>query len=152
MFRSYHLMSLATVFVLLMSACVPPAAAADKDGFEDKFNVAPADFASAGRNDYFILEPGYQLTLEGQDEGKPARLVITVLDQTRTVDGVETRVVEERETLGDDTVEVSRNFFAVDRRTNDVYYFGEDVDVYKNGRVANHGGSWIAGQDGAHYG
>ena len=67
MFRRFNPPSLATVCVLLISACAPLAAAADKDGVEDKFNVAPADFTSAGRNDYFILEPGYQLTLEGQD-------------------------------------------------------------------------------------
>jgi len=41
------------------------------------------------------------------------RLTITVLDQTRTIDGVEARVVEERETSGDELREVSRNYLAI---------------------------------------
>src|SRR5947207_2968698 len=94
---------------VLVFTVVASAVAADKDGFIDRFDVKTSDFASTGRNDYFVLEQGYQLTLEGTDEGKPARLVITVLDQTRRVDGVETRVVEERESAGDELVEVSRN-------------------------------------------
>jgi len=33
-----------------------------------------------------------------------------------------------------------------------VYYFGEDVDVYKDGAVVNHEGSWRSGVDGARFG
>ncbi len=94
------------------------------------------------------LVPGYQLVLEeGQD-----RVTITVLDETKTVDGVETRVVEERETKNGKPVEISRNYFAISKRTNSVYYFGEDVDEYRDGKVVGHGGSWLAGVDGAHFG
>jgi hypothetical protein len=35
-----------------------------------------------------------------------------VLDETKTVDGVETRIVEERETVNGKPIEVSRNYFA----------------------------------------
>ena len=126
--------------------------AADTEGFEDQFNVKPGDFATTGRNDFFILETGYQLVFEGKDNGKPARLVITVLDETKKVDGVDTRVVEERETLDGRPIEVSRNFFAIDKNKNDVYYFGEEVDEYKNGKIAGHGGAWQSGRDGARYG
>ena len=89
------------------------------------------------------MEPGYQLVLEDGDE----RLTITVLNETKMVDGVETRIVEERETKGGQPVEVSRNYFAISKRTNSVFYFGEDVDDYKDGKVAGHGGSWLAGKD-----
>ena len=34
-------------------------------------------------------------------------------------------------------------------QTKDVFYFGEDVDNYKDGKVANHAGSWLAGVRGA---
>jgi hypothetical protein len=97
--------------------------------------------ASIGRNPYFILEPGYTLVLEGGNE----RLVITVLDETLIVDGVETRVVEERETRGGNLVEVSRNYYAIDTRTKDVYYFGEDVDMYTGGQISAHRGAWLSG-------
>jgi hypothetical protein len=79
------------------------------------------------------------------------RLVVTVLDETLTVDGVETRVVEERETKNGQLVEVSRNFLAISS-SNDVYYFGEEVDVYKNGRIVNHEGAWRSGVSGARFG
>ena len=61
-------------------------------------------------------------------------LLISVLDQTRMIDGVETRIVEERRRTAPELVEVSRNFFAIDRTTGDVFYFGEEVDIYRVGR------------------
>lgn len=112
------------------------------------FGVQPSEWTSTGRNPYFVLEPGYALVLENGGE----RLVVTVLDETRVVDGVTTRVVEERETKNGDPVEVSRNFFAMSSRTNAVFYFGEDVDMYKGGKVVSHEGSWQAGRDGARFG
>jgi hypothetical protein len=72
-----------------------------------------------------------------------------VLAETRKVNGVETRVVEERETKDGALVEVSRNFFAISKRTNSVFYFGEDVDMYKDGKITSHEGAWLAGVGGA---
>ena len=99
------------------------------------------EFTSTGRNAYFILEPGYQLTLEDKTGG---RLVITVLNDTKKIGNVETRVVEENESKNGKTVEISRNFYGFCRQTSSVYYFGEEVDIYKGGKIANHEGSWIA--------
>src|ERR671910_1532479 len=66
------------------------------------------NFASTGKNSYFILEPGYQVILEGEEEdGEKIQLTMSVLDETKIVDGVETRVVEERESEGGNLVEVS---------------------------------------------
>src|SRR5436190_15145244 len=67
-------------------------------GWTSDFSVNTAELVTSGRNPYFVLEPGYTLTLEGQESGKPVRLVITVLNETKTIEGVPTRVVEERET------------------------------------------------------
>ena len=112
------------------------------------FLVEKDELLSVGRNPYFILEPGYRLVLEGDG----AQLIITVLNETKKVDGVETRVVEERETKGGKLVEVARNYFAISKRTNDVFYFGEDVDMYKDGKIANHDGSWLSGVNGSKFG
>ncbi len=30
-----------------------------------------------------------------------------------------------------------------------VWYFGEDVDNFENGKLKDHGGSWLAGEKGA---
>jgi len=117
-------------------------------GWTSTFQIDPHEWTSTGRNPYFVLEPGYALVLENGGE----RLVVTVLDETRVIEGVTTRVVEERETKGGQPVEVSRNFFAMSSRSNAVFYFGEDVDVYKAGKVVSHEGSWLAGTKGARFG
>src|SRR5215510_5969697 len=116
--------------------------------FTSDFAAERDALTATGKNDYFVLEPGFQLVLEEDDE----RLVITVLNETKKVDGVETRIVEERETKGGALVEVSRNFFAISKRSGNVYYFGEEVDIYKDGKVTSHEGAWLAGEKGAKFG
>ncbi len=140
------------VWFALLVVLAGAAAMVDEQGFVDKFEVPPGDFATTGRNDYFILEPGYQHLYEGIDGGKTERLVITVLDDTKIIDGVETRVIEERESQDDQLVEVSRNFFAIDKTNGNIYYFGEEVDEYTGGKVSGHPGEWHSGVNGARYG
>jgi len=119
-----------------------------RTGWRDSFPVNKADLTDIGTNPYFILQPGHRLCLE---HGKAA-LTITVLDETKVVDGVKTRIVEERETEDGQLEEVSRNYFAIDAKTKDVYYFGEEVDIYKNGKVVRHEGCWASGVNGARFG
>ena len=109
-------------------------------------------FSSTGRNPFFVLEPGNKLVLEGREDGELVRVSITVTDKTRTINGVETRVVRERETHDGELVEISRNFFAICNRNNSVVYFGEEVDFYEDGEIVGHEGSWHAGTDGARAG
>jgi hypothetical protein len=116
--------------------------------FTESFDVDKAELVSVGTNRFFILAPGFQLVLQG----KATVLTVTVLKETKMVDGVETRVVEERETVKGALAEVSRNYFAISKRTSDVFYFGEDVDMYKNGRVVSHEGAWLSGVNGARFG
>ena len=125
---------------------------ANIQGWQETFAVDTKELATEGASTYFVLKPGYQATYEGKEGGKPARLVITVLPEVETVGGVQTRVVEEREWHGGELIEVSRNFFAIHPKTGDVYYFGEDVDMYKNGRVVSHEGAWRHGSNGARFG
>jgi hypothetical protein len=117
-------------------------------GWLQSFGVNEKALATEGTNPYFVLKPGFRATFQGRD----GRLVITVLDETLKVGGVNTRVVEEREWRGEQLVEVSRNYFAIDPGTTDVFYFGEDVDVYKDGKVITHEGSWRHGTGGASFG
>lgn len=124
----------------------------DKNAFTDTFPDDRSDLGPTGANPYFILVPGDVLEFAGMDKDKPVHLFITVLEETRKVDGVETRVIEERESEGDALVEVSRNFYAISKKTNNVYYFGEEVDMYKDGKVSGHEGTWLAGEKGARYG
>jgi hypothetical protein len=118
--------------------------AKDSKRWTAKFNTAACTWSSTGKNDYFILEPGYQVILEGREGKESVHLEITVLNETMKIGNIETRIVEEKELHDGQLEEISRNFFAICGPTNDVFYFGEDVDEYKNGKVDNHDGSWVA--------
>ena len=149
---SRALVGCVAVGVALATIRSGPTLASAKPDWTKSFAVDTVDLKTEGANRYFVLRPGYRLTLEGQEHGKAVRLVITVLAETKLVGGVETRVVEERETSGDLPLEVSRNYFAISARTNDVFYFGEDVDTYKHGKLAGHEGGWHHGADNARFG
>jgi hypothetical protein len=144
--------TLLALLVCFTAVCASAAGSSPAKGFTDSFDLDKADLSSTGRNRYFVLEPGFQLVLEGKPGSKATVLTITVLNQTKVVDGVETRVVEERETVGGQMAEVSRNYFAISKKTSDVFYFGEDVDVYKKGKVVDHEGAWLSGVNGARFG
>ena len=116
--------------------------------WRDRFDVNKADLLPTGNNPYITMQPGRVLTLRnGVDT-----LVVAVLPGTREVDGVTAGILEERETKGGKLVEVSRNLFATDKNTGDVYYFGEDVDNYKDGEIVGHESAWRAGVGGARFG
>ena len=132
------------IVTLLCASCT-------SNRWADRFDVDTGELSTIGANRYFILVPGYQLCLAGEEKGKHVELLITVLHDVHPVYGVKTRVVEERESVDGQVVEVSRNFFAISA-SGDVYYFGEEVDIYRDGKISSHGGSWIAGRDGARYG
>lgn len=115
----------------------------------DSFDEDKADLRSSGKNPYFSLQPGYVLRLRNDDGDE---LTITVLEETKMVDGVETRVVEERETEDGELTEVSLNWFAISRKTGNVYYFGEESRDYKDGKMVGQSGSWEAGKRDARFG
>src|SRR4051812_26138748 len=70
---------------------------AETDSWKENWTGGDKIFLSEGRNPYFVLVPGYELVLKGKEDGKKVDLVNTVLDEIKKIDGVETRVVEERE-------------------------------------------------------
>jgi hypothetical protein len=110
--------------------------------------VNKADLAPAGVNTYLTLQPGRALKLAaGKD-----RLTVSILPGSKIVDGVTVGVLEEREEKDGQLIEVSHNYFATDSKTGDVYYFGEDVDSYKDGKIINHESAWLAGEKGARFG
>ncbi|MDQ3968477.1 MAG: hypothetical protein M3275_08795 [Thermoproteota archaeon] len=114
--------------------------------YTSSFRTEDCTFSATGSNPYFILEPNYRQVLVANESGTEVELIITVLNETREINGTETRVVEERETENGELVEVSRNFFAICDETNSVFYFGEEVDDYENGTIVGHEGAWLAGE------
>jgi len=120
-----------------------------RERFTADFVVVKEELQSEGRNPFFILEPGYTLVLEAKEE---RRKTITVLRETRVVDGVEARVVETKIEKAGETTELSRGFYAISKRTNDVFCFGREVEIYKDREVASREGSWLAGENKATFG
>jgi uncharacterized membrane protein YkoI len=127
-------------------------AAQEEKPFTSVFGEDEKDFVSTGSNAYFILEPGWQIELEKTEGGKKLTILETVLDETKTIAGVECRAVEFKEMLDGQIKEVTRDYYAISKKTNNVYYFGEDVDVYKDGKLVGHEGAWLAGEKGNRYG
>ena len=116
--------------------------------FTDSFNTDTCTWSATGFNPYFPLQPGIRLVLEAEDEGEVEQVIIETTDQTKMVDGVMTRVIVETESIDGELTEISTNYFAECSETRDVYYFGEDVDIYEDGEVVSHDGAWLAGENG----
>lgn len=137
--------------LLLVAGVTVPALAqmADDDGWQHSFPTDQYTWTSTGENPYWSLKPGKFVALGDTDSDGSEFVLITALYETELVDGVETRVIEEREFENSELVEISRNFFAMAEDTGDVYYFGEDVDYYEDGEVVRHDGAWRAGINGA---
>jgi hypothetical protein len=134
-----------TLAAAVASLCLPACAQGGGDtSWQEAFDLSSCTMQPEGKGRYFILEPGFQTVLEGGD----TKVQITVLEETRPIAGVITRVVEEREWKDGELYEVSRNYFAMCGETRDAYYFGEDVDYYDNGKVVRHDGAWLAGENG----
>jgi hypothetical protein len=128
-----------------------PAAAGD-NAFTRDFRLEDCDFQTTGENPFFPLQPGLTTFLAGEDEGERLRLRIKVLHHTTVVGGVRTRIVEEREHVNGELVEISRNYFAHCRQNGSVFYFGEAVDIYEDGEIVSHEGAWRHGENGARAG
>lgn len=129
-----------------------PGEEAGDAGWMSEFPIDTYTMVATGANRYWSLKPGRYVVLGELEPGGDEFVVISVLDETEVVDGIETRVIEEKEYEDGELVEVSRNFFAMARRSKDIFYFGEDVDDYMDGKIVAHGGQWRAGSDGARAG
>jgi len=101
-------------------------------------------------NRYSPLTKFARCELRGTEDGEKVRVVRTLLDRTRkfTHRGRTLRaaVVEDREFASGELVERTLDYFAQgDGGT--VYYLGEKVNEYENGRLSGHGGTWLYGKD-----
>ena len=106
-------------------------------------------FGPRTSNAYFPLTPGLRVVLESDEEVA----VVHVLDETRRVGGVLTRVVEELAYEKDGEARVlterSFNYFAGCKANGAVYYFGEDVFNFRPDGSVDNEGAWLAGRNGA---
>jgi hypothetical protein len=111
--------------------------------------ITPADFTPSVTNRYFPLKPGRTLVYSGTKDGKKALNIFDTTSRTTVIDGVVTRVVEDRLYLNNTLEERTSDYYAQDRCGN-VWYFGEDTATLDaQGHVISTEGSFHAGRDGA---
>jgi hypothetical protein len=100
-------------------------------------------------NPWFPLVVGRTMIYKGVKDGKRALNIVVVTRHVKRIDGVTTRVVEDRLYLNEVLEERTRDYYAQDRCGN-VWYFGEDTATLDaNGKVTSTEGSFHAGVDGA---
>jgi hypothetical protein len=105
-------------------------------------------------NKWFPLQPGTQVVYKGftEEDGKrvPARVVQTVTDLTKVINGVRTVVVWDVDYKDGKVKESEIIFFAQDKDGN-VWLLGELREVYDEAEFVG-SRAWLAGLDGSHAG
>jgi len=151
----WHQEALAVVMAL---ACLAPSSAsvmAQKSSAPDDkleaFDRNNFDRSTKIDNKWFPLQPGMQLIYEGftreENTRVPHRVVQTVTDLTKVVNGVRAVVVWDVDHKDGELQESEIVFFAQDKDGN-VWQLGELVEIYEEGDfVGAH--AWIAGLEGA---
>lgn len=112
-------------------------------------SIHPADFTPDVTNPWFPLSQGTTYLYTGAKDGKNALDVFQVSRGTRMIDGVQTRMVNDRLFLDNVLEERTTDYYAQDRCGN-VWYFGEDTATLDAaGNVVDRAGSFHAGEHGA---
>jgi len=113
----------------------------------------PADFTTKINNPYWPMKAGNRWVYrETNTKGDRQKVVVKVTRKTKKIaNGVTARVVRDVVTEKGVKVEVTDDWYAQDKKGN-IWYLGEYVTNYKNGKVVDHAGSFEAGVDGAQAG
>ena len=106
---------------------------------------AAGGFGARVDNPWYPLLPGSRYVYRGVKDGEPARDVMTVTHETRTIDDAPCVAVRDRLYLSGRLEERTTEWYSQDARGN-VWYFGEDTaELDAHGRVLNTDGTWRAG-------
>jgi hypothetical protein len=151
-----------TVFlVLAVSAWAGQALQATSSGSVPPWEIKASDYdrdnftnPTKVDNKWFPLRPGTQLVFRGTTtEGKetiPHRVIFTVTDLTKEIDGVRNVVLWDRDYSSGELAEAEIAFFAQDDDSN-VWQLGEYPQEYENGKIVK-SPLWIHGLQGARAG
>ena len=130
------------------NAGAPPPAAPVASAASDAPN--PADFSANITNPLFPLSSLRTIEFSGTQRDRDGDTVKTrsvkhLLDKTDTIAGVVVAVLEVKEYEDDQLVEQTEDYFA-QHRDGSVWYFGERVNDYEDGKLVGHEGQWLAGE------
>ena len=120
----------------------------DGDDFELPTLPPPGEFVAEITNPWLPLTPGKVFHYENETKDGLETIDTEVTAATKTILGVVTTVIRDREYLDGELVEDTEDWFAQDQDGN-VWYFGEFSTTYENGLPTGNAGSWEAGVDGA---
>jgi hypothetical protein len=166
MIRRIRLAAVAAAMTLLVAACgtetgndTAVEAAAPSTTAKPANDVTEADFdrrnfptVAKVDNQWYPLVPGTQYVLEGRSnrgEGVlPHRVVFTVTDLAKVVDGVATVVLWDRDINEGELEEAELAFQAQDNDGN-VWLLGEYPEEYEDGQFKTAESTWFAGLEGA---
>ena len=108
-----------------------------------------SSFSAHVDNPWFPLLRGTRWVYTGVKDGKPTRDVVTVTNQTKTIEGVPCVAVHDRLYMRGRLEERTTDWYSQDSRGN-VWYFGENTaELDAHGHVTSTEGTWMAGVNGA---
>jgi hypothetical protein len=116
----------------------------------ESVKLDPADFSINIDNPYWPMSPGTKWVYSETDtKGTKEKVVVEVTHKTKMIaNGIEARVIRDTVTENGAPVEITDDWYSQDKAGN-IWYLGEYVTNYENGKVVGHGGSFEAGVDGA---
>jgi hypothetical protein len=128
------------------SAATPAANGDNQARFAASNFGAPAK----GRNRWFPLEPGTQTVRLGRvnrgDRQLTHRVVTTVTDVTKEIDGVRAVLVLDQDIDAGQVAEQALDYLAEDKQGN-VWWLGGYTEAYEGGQFVNAADAWLAGVD-----
>jgi len=167
--RNLHIVAIIFISLLVMlsaAACSAPSASTEDGsqhtqtapltaGSAKDFKRARFDHPTHIDNRWLPLRPGTQFVYEGSaivdHKGRqPRRVVTTVTDLSKVIDGVRTLVISEGDYTAGELSEPELAFFAQDNAGN-VWLLGEYPEEYEDGKF-DKAPAWISGQKGARAG
>jgi hypothetical protein len=113
----------------------------------------PAEFTTKIDNPYWPMSPGSKWVYSETDtQGTRENAVVEVTNKTKTIaNGIEARVIRDTVSENGTPVEITDDWYAQDSAGN-IWYLGEYVTNYNDGKVVDHAGSFEAGVDGGQAG
>ena len=148
-FRSWReLGGIAGIIVASVLSIGSTATAAEEPQFTRSFGLSSLDFQATGFNRYLPLQPGVRLFLSGVDEGDVVDVYLSVSHETYLVQGVETRVMIEKEWVNGELCQVNYQLLAFCEQMGAVFLFGEIATTAGAADSVVAEDTWLAGVDG----
>lgn len=150
--KAFTLMVVCVGLLFLMASCGGDEEAATGAGTSSPASgLNPADFSSRVDNPLFPLTSPETAVYEGEEldpetgETIEVRVESTVLPETDVIADIEVTAVEVKEYEDGELVESTLDYYA-QHSDGTVYYLGERVDEYEDGKIVGHSGQWLTGE------